>query len=1592
MRAAGTRVRRALIVWIGLSIHLGLAPVQAQDARGYRGRWNDWVYQEMALDRDVWRITLPAAEKADNDFKIASDDWVNQWTRNGNLPLAQVATAFTSGGNTEISAVVGRHYTFAMNNANYGAPGQMIVQETANEPVSVSSVSQVVAGSNVTVTIGTSAEPGAGEKILVRYSLDDWNSSAFAEAAGNGTNWTAAIAHTPGEVGLTCSYYVLTTTVPEPSHANADLQAIRWNNNGEANYAYAVDGPAPAAPTTQASDLQFADLTHDGATVSWTRGNGLGCIVLARAGAPVDADPQDGMSYSANAAFGDGAELGSGNFVVYSGPDSSAAVADLPPATPCHFRAYELNGGGTSIVYAVAPAAGNPASVATPEAPPYPLYLNEVLSSNDSSEQDEDGDYSDWIELWNAGTNPLPLAGWGLSDSAASPFKWTFGAVTIQPGEFLVVWASSKNRPAITNGNQLHTSFAISAGGEEIVLTHPDGTRIDEFAPIAIPTDFSLGRQPDGTGPWKYFPVHTPGAANVGTSYDSLLAPPTFSVAGGVFTANVPLELATTQAEAVIRYTLDGSEPTETSPLYTNALSLASKAGTPNDLSEIPTNYQPTGPDYYEGWEPPAGEVFKFHTVRARAFKPGAMPSSAVTQSYLVDAAGTNRYRLPIVSIVSDAANFFDPETGIYVLGNHENYLQSGSAWERPGTIEFFEPDGALAFSGDIGIRLHGNTTRSRPRKALRIYSRGSGPFVYPIFPDKPVARFDTFILRNGGNDWGQGVIRDLFQQSLAANTDLDRQHGRPVLVFLNGEYWGLHDLRERFDDGYAEYNYGLDEHEYVQVEIDRTTATPNIPVYDSGNPDLGGDYSNLWNFVRTEGVASPAGYAAVQDRLDVDSFIDFYQANIFFGNTDWPGNNVRAWRSVETNRVAGAPARHDARWRYMLYDTDFGFGLDFFYVPGHEDNWDESFGEFAQHDTLAYAASPDRTDFSNEPDATMMFRRFLENGDFRQAFVTRFCDQLNTAYGRAHVTNAWAQWLASVEPEMDEHVHRWRQPYDWNAEKSRILSYGEQRTAAVWGHVQDYFDFDAPRNLTVDATNAAAGFVRVNTVDLDEGTSGFQGYPWTGAYFTNYPVSLTALARPGFQFVEWLQDGAAYDTNAAIEVALSAAVRYEAVFKADPPPAVLAPIGFQQLVEGAAPAGFDLDAVFADPEGQPLEFDATSADTNVLTVALAGSALSATPRLRGETTVTVTASDGFSTATNSFRVLVYPAAHDLAAGAFAFGEWDAASPEKTYPAHMLFLQGDQPDPGLEVPLLHSYFIAHDDYHADDADKIGFPYSLTGRSRLNGLGTNGLAFINTGRDRDLGGALLALDTRNVSNAPVKWLGGTVLANSRVYAIRLQYRVGATNAFADVLDAEGQPVEYLRNAANGHVQTMGPVQLPAAALGQEYVQLLWRYYWISGTSSARAQLRLDELSVDNRSAGFSAWQQGAFTAEELANPAISGPLADPGQTGAPNLLRYALGIGRHDDYQAALPAGDVADGSRIYRHRRLLAADPGIAYSIESAADLPLSDWVPADIGMDLLDLGAAPTGDGLTETIAYQVSDERLPSPRHLRLKVTVDE
>lgn len=441
----------------------------------------------------------------------------------------------------------------------------------------------------------------------------------------------------------------------------------------------------------------------------------------------------------------------------------------------------------------------------------------------------------------------------------------------------------------------------------------------------------------------------------------------------------------------------------------------------------------------------------------------------------------------------------------------------------------------------------------------------------------------------------------------------------------------------------------------------------------------------------------------------------------------------------------------------------------------------------------------------------------------------------------------------------------------------------------------------------------------------------------------------------------------------------------------ANQPPVIQAPIAFQELVESGSALFLDLGAHFADPDHDPLLYSAAVDRPGVAAVQVSGSTLTVSPVGRGEATITVSAEDVHNLPlSTSFRVLVHPQAHVLANGDFWFGAWSPDEPAGSFPEHMLFLQGEENDSGLMSPLDRAYHIPLSTAAAPE--DTGFPYRALSRTRINGLGEGGISFINTGWGRDLGGALLALDTRHLSSASVGWLAGTLLPNSRVYAIRLQYRLGHVGAFSDLLDQQGHPVEYLRHA-QGHTHSFAPLSLPAETLGHPYLQLLWRYYRVSGDSGARAQLRLDDLLVARMPAdppSFAQWQLHHFSESERQNPAISGPEADPGRTGLPNLLRHALGLGRFEDGQSAQPSSLVEDGAVRYQHRRLSGGSHGLLYVVQICHDLALDCWSPATLGTDLILEEVVDNGDGLTETVRYRVL---VPAPKNtvfLRLAVSL--
>ncbi len=980
-----------------------------------------------------------------------------------------------------------------------------------------------------------------------------------------------------------------------------------------------------------------------------------------------------------------------------------------------------------------------------------PLYLNEVMASNSITIADTDGDFEDWVEVFYDGDEALNLDGYGLSDDYDRPFRWVFPDTTIQPGTFLLVWASNKDRR--DPGDELHTNFAISSSGEQVILTRPDGERLDELAPTEIPTDMSIGRYPDGTGEWYFYTNPTPGEPNGPDGYQEMLEPVTFSHSGGFYTSSFQLELHHPDPDVSIIYTLDGSEPdagnlngttyehmieypsggwggspegemvafSYTSREYSEPIEIRNRTSDDNYLSRMRT-----ASDAHPN---PSHSLFKGTVVRAKAVREGALSEWVQTHTYFVTPQGRDRFSLPVIALTVQENHLFGYEDGIYVPGIHyredgglaANFEGRGIEWERPATMELFEAGSVSAdHSQDIGLRIHGGYSRRFVLKSFRLYARslyGDSRFNYQMFSDEPYNEYNRLLLRHAGNDFHGTMFRDAMMQRVIGHMKFDTQAYRPFVTLLNGEYWALLNLRERYDKHYLARVYGADP--------DNIDLLENNSIVKEGSNT---HFQEMITYLRDNDISENEHYQEMKTRMDMENFIDYQVAQIYVGNVDWPGNNLDYWRYRTEEYNPDAPGQLDGRWRWLAYDLDFGFNLYGRTPPSHN--------------TLEHATVTGGTEWPNPDWSTELLRTLLENPTFRNDFITRYLDQLNTAFQPERVVGIINEMAAHIQPEFGEHRNRWNQG-NWNQINSQIIPFAEERQVHARTHLRNFFGISRQHNLTVNVSNEAAGRVQVNTIEISPDTPGVSAdpWPWSGVYFRGVPVALKAMPWPGYAFSHW--EGVASE------------------------------LGNDKEIEVNLTSNFSITAVFQPDQ----EFDAQ------------------------------------------------PAAFRLSTGndTYTFDSWPLDSTPGTYPENMVFVFMDELDPGLE------------------AEVSGFTdgaYNLDSRTRINAQGEDGFSFINTSNEDGnpgypgvrLGGAILALNTTGAENIRVEWEGLTVRPNSRVYNLRLQYRIGNEAPFTDLLDADGNFVEYQRNEDEGHRQWIGPVTLPEALENKGYVQLLWRYYY------------------------------------------------------------------------------------------------------------------------------------------------------------------
>jgi CotH kinase protein/GEVED domain/Chitobiase/beta-hexosaminidase C-terminal domain/Lamin Tail Domain/Secretion system C-terminal sorting domain/Divergent InlB B-repeat domain len=539
--------------------------------------------------------------------------------------------------------------------------------------------------------------------------------------------------------------------------------------------------------------------------------------------------------------------------------------------------------------------------------------------------------------------------------------------------------------------------------------------------------------------------------ANI-SSAQTPVTSPIPSLKGGFYRNGVYLTLFTSTQNAKIYYTTDGSEPTEQSRLYSAGLSFSEN--TP---------------------------------LRARAFAPGLTPSAITTNTYFFNI----KHTFPIVALTFKDADFFDATKGIYT--NFEAPLTA------PVNVEFFETDGTLKFTQAADAAVQGTTSSLNAQKSLEIKAKKGERFPYKLFPEQAFDDYNVFVLRNAGQDWNITMFRDAFVSSLIRDiSDIKAnvapplhltQAYRPSIVYLNGKYWGIHNIRERMNKQYLAQHFNLKDTEYDLVE--------NWSEAKVGDTKEWENFYSLFSFMNFDGDAN---YEIMKQKIDMPAFIDYHVFNVIIDNFDWPSNNNRRFRLRNPN----------GKWRWLTFDLDFTFGL---YQPLAWNTGDPT------QNSMVRLMDGNAKAWPNADYSTLVFRKLMDNPNFRKDFFNRMSDYLNIYFNPARVNARISQFEALYAPEIQQHDKRWAlstSPFSENVQK--IRRFANERVPIVKKHIVDYFgDVLGTANISAVVYPQGSGDIFVNT-----SCSNKTGVPLVNSYFTGQEIPLTAIPAPGYEFAGW--------------------------------------------------------------------------------------------------------------------------------------------------------------------------------------------------------------------------------------------------------------------------------------------------------------------------------------------------------------------------------------------------------------------------------------------------------------------------------------
>ena len=680
------------------------------------------------------------------------------------------------------------------------------------------------------------------------------------------------------------------------------------------------------------------------------------------------------------------------------------------------------------------------------------ITINELCSSNGNVLQDLSGSTPDWVELHNSSNAEVSLDGWFLSDDFDQPTLWSFVGTTVPANGHRIVFCSGTAQ----NLSEPHTSFKLSKNGEALILSRPDGTVEDSVTFGFIPTNQSLGRQMDGEEPFVYYVTPTPRTTNnsaSGTaSYKTAI--PVFSEASGFYSDEISLSISSETANSSIHFTTNGTAPDLTSELYSEPVTITS--------SEV---------------------------IRAIAYSNELFPSDYGNGTFLFEEAAD----IPVVSITTDPGYLFDEDTGIYMLGPNADTIfpyTGANFWndiEIPVHVHFFEEDGTLAFEQDIGLEIHGgSTSRTRPMRSLRLLAKssyGKNRVRHELFPSKGINNHKRFLLRNSGSDYLQLGFRDGFihEHLISQGVNVDVGAYRPSRVYINGEYWGMHNLREKYDRYYLEDNHNVDDKNVDLLEEQFEVVEGDFEAFDS-----------MEQFILANDLSIESNMAVASSYFDTESLVDYYTCQTILNNADWPYNNLKFWRE----RIDGA------KWRYIIFDLDVILGGVPF-IPIEFENLGRVMGEYGDGNRHVE-----------------IFRKFLGNQEFKRYFINRYNDLLNSTFLPEALTSSLESAHDKVASELPKHWERWNgHEVDFDIAYDTAITHINGRPQHARNDLQKVFDLGEEQTLSFNVFPSGSGSIQLNTLSLNS-------FPWSGVYHTGNEIDVQAEPTTVSRFSHWELNG----------------------------------------------------------------------------------------------------------------------------------------------------------------------------------------------------------------------------------------------------------------------------------------------------------------------------------------------------------------------------------------------------------------------------------------------------------------------------------